>query len=301
MGHVLTRKEDATSRAALTQPLKWHVDGGKSYLAPWIISHMPPRARNLNAPAADDPGWVHYVEPYVGGGSVFLQMEPGVSVVLNDLNPWLANFWSVLASEELFERFRRRMEATPFSEPLFDTCMCSVEAGRRTGDPVDDAETFFIVARMSRQGLCKDFATMTRNRTRRGMNEQASSWLGSIEGLPEVHRHLMGGVVMNKPALDVIRQQDGPRTLFYLDPPYLHETRVTTSDYAHEMTPEQHQEMLDLLATVEGRFLLSGYPSEMYRAHAERHGWRCVTREIDNKASGAAVKPKKTECLWMNY
>jgi site-specific DNA-adenine methylase len=40
--------------ATLTQPLKWH--GGKSYLAKKIIDLMPPRVKNPNAPASDDPG-----------------------------------------------------------------------------------------------------------------------------------------------------------------------------------------------------------------------------------------------------
>jgi DNA adenine methylase len=34
-------------------------------------------------------------------------------------------------------------------------------------------------------------------------------------------------VILNQPAIEVIRQQDGEATLFYLDPPYLHETRAT--------------------------------------------------------------------------
>jgi hypothetical protein len=41
----------AVPLAAVSPPLKWH--GGKSYLAPWILSLIPPRCKNPNAPAAD--------------------------------------------------------------------------------------------------------------------------------------------------------------------------------------------------------------------------------------------------------
>jgi len=59
------------------------------------------------------------------------------------------------------------------------------------------------------------------------MNEQASAWLRAVDGLPDVHQRLQRVVILNDDAVIVIRQQDGPHTLYYLDPPYLHETRAT--------------------------------------------------------------------------
>src|SRR4051812_503678 len=86
----------------LTQPLKWH--GGKSYLAARIVALMPAHT--------------HYVEGFAGGLSVMLARDGvGVSEVANDVNGWLTNFWDVLKVPHLFERFRRVVEATPFSEP----------------------------------------------------------------------------------------------------------------------------------------------------------------------------------------
>jgi DNA adenine methylase len=272
---------------ALTQPIKWH--GGKHYLAPWIISHMPKHA--------------HYVEPFFGGGSVLLQKDPeNVSEVANDLNGWLTCFWRVLADPALFDLFHRQVAATPLSEQLWLEASESVSGEFvPTSDDVSAAVAFFICARQSRQGLMRDFATLSRNRTRRGMNEQASSWLTSVDGLPEIHARLRRVVILNRPAIKVIEQQDGQNTLFYLDPPYLHETRSTTDEYAHEMTTADHAALLDALADVEGKFLLSGYPSALYADAAKRCGWHCVTKAIDNKASSAATKEVKTECLWANY
>lgn len=266
----------------LTQPIKWH--GGKHYLADWIIGHMPEHT--------------HYVEPYFGGGSVLLRKDPeGVSEVVNDLNGGLSTLWRVLSCPVKFPALCRRVEATPVSEDVFEMAG-NVDRG---ASDVDIAVQFFVRARQSRQGLMRDFATLSRNRTRRGMNEQVSSWLTALEGLPEVHARLKRVVILNRPAIEVIKQQDGPNTLFYLDPPYLHETRVTTGDYAHEMGGDEHAELLTWLAGIKGKFLLSGYPSDLYEHHRRAHGWHVVTREIDNKASSAKTKAKKTECLWANY
>lgn len=268
----------------LNPPLKWH--GGKHYLATRIIALMPPH--------------VHYVEPFFGGGAVLLRKNPdGVSEVVNDLNLELTKFWSALQHPEAFTELIRILEATPFSEVEFEGTFSSV--GPFVPGLAGEAASFFARARQSRQGLMKDFATLSRNRTRRGMNEQVSSWLTAIEGLPDVHARLKRVVILNRPAIEVIQQQDGPNTLFYCDPPYLHETRVTTSDYTHEMTWEDHQKLLLTLGGIEGKFILSGYPSHLYKTHAHQNGWRRVDIEIDNKASSKTTKEIKTECLWMNF
>lgn len=270
---------------ALTQPIKWH--GGKHYLAKWIISHMPPHA--------------HYVEPYFGGGSVLLSKEyDGVSEVVNDVNSELACFWSAMTNPETFAELKRYVEGMPFAEQLFNEAGYHLDNGE-VSDTVATAAAFFVRARQSRQGLMKDFATLSRNRTRRGMNEQVSSWLTAIDGLPDIHNRMKRVVVLNRDALDVIRQQDGPNTLFYLDPPYMHGSRVTTSDYANEMSYEDHYDLLNELARVKGYFLLSGYPSDLYSEAAVEMGWWREDVQIDNKASSAKVKEKKTECLWANF
>jgi DNA adenine methylase len=290
--------------ANLTQPLKWH--GGKYYLRNWIIGLMPPH--------------LHYVEPFFGGGGVLLardtsrdwmasgnmkltSAEQGCSEVVNDLHGELINFWRVLQSAEQFETFRQRIEMTPFSEAEFDQAL---EHSQQTGadadaSPIERAVQFFILARQSRQGLMRDFATLSRNRTRGRINEQASAWLGVVNGLADVHQRLKGVVILNQNATDVIRKQDGLKTLFYCDPPYVHETRATTGEYAFEMTEADHEKLLATLAAIEGKFMLSGYPSELYSSWERKQNWNRHDFLIDNKAASGSVKEKKTECLWCNF
>lgn len=286
----------------VASPIKWH--GGKSYLAQRIIELMPPRVKNSNKPAPDDPGWVHYVEPFFGGGSVLFAQNPeGISEVVNDLNGELTNFWRVLQTPSRFAQFCRMVEAVPCSESEFNRSCLQEEIAKSFGAyPFERAVAFFVRNRQSRQALGKDFATLARTRTRRGMNELPSAWLSAIDGLPEVHARLQRVVVLDsQSAISVIRQQDDTRTLFYLDPPYMHGTRAVPKAYRHEMTDAEHGALLETLSEVEGRFLLSGYPSDLYLTYQERCGWRRVDIEIDNKASGKKSKDKEIECVWMNY
>ncbi|KAA1260856.1 Modification methylase DpnIIA [Rubripirellula obstinata] len=288
----------------LTQPLKWH--GGKYYLRKWIVGLMPPH--------------LHYVEPFFGGGGILLARDPdrdwiatgdgkvssaekGSSEVVNDLHGELINFWRVLQDPQHFEAFQQRIELTPFSEAEFDQALEYSRKAESENDvsPVQRAVQFFILARQSRQGLMRDFATLSRNRTRSRINEQVSAWLNVVEGLADVHQRLRNIVILNQPAIKVIRKQDGPKTLFYCDPPYVHETRASTGEYAFEMTESEHEDLLDTLAGLTGKFMLSGYPSELYTKWEKQHGWNRHDFQIDNKAASGKVKEKKTECLWCNF
>jgi DNA adenine methylase len=260
--------------------LKWF--GGKHYLAEKIISLRPPH--------------IHYVEPYAGSLAVLLAKDPeGVSEIVNDLNGDLTNFWQVLKNEQTYYQFKRMVEATLFSEAEYQRATSNDSHSL----PTWRAWSFFIRCRQSRAGQFKDFATVTRTRTRRQMNEQASAWLTAIEGLPAVHARLKRVVILNRDALDVIRQQDGPNTCFYFDPPYLHETRTSDQVYEQEMTNDQHAQLTSMLQRVKGKVLICGYRSRLYDTNLSK--WNRHDFKLPNNVAGGKTKRRMTECVWTNF
>ena len=246
------------------------------------------------------PPHLHYVEPYFGGGQVLLAKDPeGVSEVANDIDGRLMTFWKVLRDETLFESFRRRVSMLPFADSVFEWAQNERDTPARDDrDAVEVAIRLFVRYRMSRQALGQDFATLSRNRTRRGMNEQVSQWLGAVEGLPAAHVRLQRVVVLNQDALEVIRQQDGENTLFYLDPPYVADTRVAGT-YEYEVDEDHHRKLLTLIKTLRGKVMISGYHSEMY--DRELGEWNLKEFKRAKNSSSARTKPVATECVWMNY
>jgi DNA adenine methylase len=267
---TLTRK--------LTPPLKWH--GGKHYLAGKIVALMPPH--------------LHYVEPFAGGLAVLLAKNPeGVSEVVNDLDGELTNFWEMLRHPETFNWFRHAVEATPFSRAAWER---AAEGGN---DALERAVAFFIRCRQSLAGRRDTFAPLSRTRTRRGFNEQASAWITAVEGLPAVHARLRRVVVENRPALEVIRREDGPGTLFYFDPPYLPVTRTARQVYEFEMSEADHLELLDALLACKGKVMVSGYPSELY--YSKLAGWTRHTFDLPNNAAAGKSKGRETEVVWCNF
>jgi DNA adenine methylase len=282
-----------------SNPIKWH--GGKHPLAKRFVAMMPPH--------------LNYVEPFAGGLAVLLERdatrdwmadgssqtllssERGSGEFVNDLDGELMNFWAVLKSPEQFARLVRTLEATPTGEPVFEAA-CKDAASL---DPVDRAASFFVRCRQSRAATFKDFTTLAKSRTRRGMNELPSAWLTAIEGLPAIHARLQRVVLLNSPALEVIRRLDHELTLFYVDPPYLHETRATTGQYAHEMTADDHAALLEALASIKGKFMLSGYHSVMHDQWAAEHGFHLTEFKVANHASGGKTKRVMSECVWTNF
>jgi DNA adenine methylase len=132
------------------------------------------------------------------------------------------------------------------------------------------------------------------------MNGEVSAWLSTVDSLPAVHARLMRVLILDgRPAVDVIRKHDGPRTLYYLDPPYLHATRATTGEYAHEMNEAEHLELLETIQAVRGKVLLSGYPTGLY--DRTLRGWTRLTINQPNNAAGGKMKRRMEECLWCNF
>jgi DNA adenine methylase len=287
-------KQTAVNNERLGPPLKWH--GGKFYLAGRIVGLMP-RHR-------------HYVEAYAGGLAVLLARDPddpalwladtsaqrGVSELVNDLDGRLTDFWRVLRDEQLFPRFLRQVQAILLSRREWEAAAAHVPAGDRLADAV----AFFVHCRQSLAGRRKSFTAPTRTRTRRGGNGNVSEWQGAIEGLPAVHARLQRVFVENLPALALVRREDTPETLFYLDPPYFHPTRTARKVYgAFEMTEADHRQLLNLLPSLKGKVILSGYANGLYDTALA--SWTRHTFDLPNNAAGGKEKRRMSEVLWCNF
>jgi DNA adenine methylase len=260
--------------------LKW--PGGKNYLAEKIIALFPRH--------------IHYVEGFFGSGAVLFKKSPfNCSEVVNDLNEELINFWQVLRDPLRFQTFLRVVQATPFSEKFWIETI----SNQRNTDETTKAIAFFIRCRQSMMGGMKSFAPISKSRTRQGMNEQVAAWLTAVEGLPEAHARLKRVLILNRHIIELLRTQDSPDTFFYLDPPYVPDSRVANGMYKHEMTEQDHKNFLNQLTPLRGKWILSGYSTPLYESMLK--GYRRVEVKIANNMSTEDVKEIKTEVLWMNF
>jgi DNA adenine methylase len=262
-----------------TRPLlRWH--GGKWLLAPWIIAQFPPH--------------LVYVEPFGGAGSVLMRKPRCYAEIWNDLDGSVVNLFRVLRGPRagaLVEALR----LTPFARDEFALAY----------EPADDA------VEAARRLIIRSFmgfgssgaighSTGFRSNSNRSGTTPAKDWSNFPDSIAKVIDRLSGVIIENRDARDVMAQHDGPETLHYVDPPYVHGTRNRGNPYDlkhpynHEMSNADHTDLLAFLRGLKGRVVLSGYPHPLYDAALA--GWRRIEREA--LADGAR---KRTEVLWLNF
>lgn len=266
--------------------MRYH--GGKWMLAPWLIDLFPPHRV--------------YVEPFGGGASVLLRKHRSYAEVYNDLDGEVVNVFRVLRDPAMAETLKSALELTPFSRVEF------LAAYQASDDPVECARRTIIKSFMgfgsasitsrgqvaTAEGMEKFKApTGFRSNSNRSGTTPAHDWRNYPEGIPEYVERMRGVVIEQRNAADVIATHDSPDTLFYLDPPYVAETRDFGSDYRHEMTAQDHRQLSEQLQNISGMAVISGYPSELYEELFS--GWHRIERPHHSDGAG-----KRTEVIWMN-
>lgn len=248
--------------------------GGKWRIANWIISNFPEHRI--------------YVEPFGGAGSVLFKKEPCYAEVWNDMDDSVYNLFWVLKHEDMALELKSQLERTPFSRREFEL------AHVFTPNQVENARRLIIRSFM---GFGADSVTNLNSKTGfrsdsgRSGSTPAKDWVNYSHKLEVFSERLKGVVIESKDATDVMKDHDGPDTLHYVDPPYPHTTR-RGGRYKHEMTNDDHIELVSFLKTLKGKVCVSGYDCEIYNSL----NWRKETKEARADKSG-----KRIEVLWMNY
>lgn len=258
--------------------------GGKFRMAPAIIELLPAHRT--------------YVEPYGGAMSVLLRKPKSYAEVYNDLDGEVVNLFRVLRDEALAAELCRLVKLTPFAREEFEA------AYDLTPDPVERARRLIVRSFLGHGSNATNINRTTgfRVNSSRSGTTPSGDWASYPKALAAVGMRIReGGVAIeNRPALEVMAQHDGESTLHFLDPPYPHSTRsgkriggpIYTA-YVHEMTDEDHLELLTAIHGLEGMVVICGYHCPMYDDALS--GWRMV--EMKAQADGGR---ERTEVLWFN-
>jgi DNA adenine methylase len=255
--------------------LRYH--GGKFRLSSWIISHFPNHRI--------------YVEAFGGGGSILMKKRRCYAEIYNDLDSQIVNVFRVLRDPDKAEFLTRQIELTPFARSEFELSYeetdCEIEAARRT--------IIRSFMGFGSDGITKKMKTGFRSGSKKSYTTPAHDWRTYPEQIKLFVDRLRGVTVENKDYRQVLREHDSSQTLNYLDPPYVHSTRTRPAahGYQFEMNDEQHIEMLEFVKTLEGKTIISGYESELYRDLLP--GW-----DVKAKRALADGANERTEMIWIS-
>ena len=260
-----------------TRPvMRYH--GGKWKLAPWLIGFFP--AHRV------------YVEPYGGGGSVLIRKAPAYAEVYNDLDSEVVNLFRTLRDRG--DELRTKIALTPFAREEY---RASYEVST---DPMEQARRTMVRSFMGfgSNSLNRSIQSGFRSNSNRSGTTPARDWSNYPNAIESLIERLRGVVIENRDACEVMLCHDSATTVHYVDPPYVHETRMTATahgahGYKFEMTDADHERMAETLRELSGMVVLSGYGCPMYdRLFGD---WTRFERRA--LADGAL---ERTEVVWIN-
>ncbi len=225
-----------------------------------------------------------------------LNCEPCPVETYNDMDGEVVNFFRVLRTEK--DRLVEAIGLTPFSREEF-ALACEIDPEL---EPLERARRFYVRARQVRTGLAQKASlgrwANCKQTSRAGMSGVISRWLGAVEALPEIADRLLRVQIENRPAIDVIHLYDSPKTLFYCDPPYVHETRGDSKAYGYEMTDREYIALAKVLNAAKGTVAISNYQCDLMDHLYPPPKWRKV---VGPDRTIHSTKGTRAEIVWTNY
>jgi DNA adenine methylase len=258
--------------------MRYH--GGKWRLAPWILGFFPEHRV--------------YVEPYGGAASILMRKERCQSEIYNDLDQGVVNVFQVMREPESAKRLHELLELTPFAREEFNLTY------EPATEPIEQARRTIIRSFMGFGSASFNSAHATGFRVYVGTNRQRrphQDWVSYPRQIEAFVARLQGVIIESRPALDIILRHHSDETLLYVDPPYPLSTRGSVNGvrqkYQIEMFDVDHVALADVLRSVKGMVVISGYPCELYEKLYP--GWE----RHEKKAMADGANPR-TEVIWLN-
>lgn len=246
--------------------------GAKNGISKWICSHIPEHKV--------------YLEAYFGGGAIFFNKEPADLETINDLDSNVVNYFRVL--REKSDELIRLLELTPFSRDEYEAAYYE----SLDDTDVEKARKFCIKCFMG-FGCGNLYRNGFRSSQQSTSPKTALAWNKLPETLIQANNRLRQAQIENLPAVELIKRYNTKDVFVYLDPPYLPGTRKPHL-YKHEMSIEDHIELLEVVLSHPGKVLISGYNNDLYNQYLK--GWYKAS-----KRTTAENGLYRVETIWMNY
>ncbi len=264
-----------SEKLTMKTPITYY--GGKQMMVKYILPLLP--EHNL------------YCEPFAGGAAIFFAKEPSVVEILNDTNRELINFYRVVQTD--FTSLEKEIKITLHSRDLHRKASVIYN----NPDMFSELKRAWALWVLSSQGFAGQLDSSW------GYDKSKNSTPKKIENKKEAFTidlaiRMQQVQIECADALYIIRSRDTLNSFFYVDPPYFN------SDMGHYdgYSKDDFEALLKLLSGIQGKFLLSSYPSDILSAYSKAHGWHTQSFEGTVSVGARCGKQKrKTEVLTANY
>jgi DNA adenine methylase len=281
----------------LRSPIRWF--GGKGQMIKKLMNHVP-------------LGGKPYCEPFMGAATLFFARPPASVEVLNDTDNDLVNLFRCLQDKNTFEELAHRLRYTLYARAEFAEAIEILK--NNIEDKIKKAWAFFVLLNQGFGGNRSVKSTGSWGRafiSSRGCACTVNDWLMRLAMLEDWHKRLLMAQIDNRDALEVIKYWDTDETIFYIDPPYILDTRKSKNIYNQECNNDYHKNLVKIILDCKGVVVLSGYDHEIYQPLIEA-GWDCVKYHTACHAAGRTRNSKlqgknsamqhvpRIECVYSN-
>ncbi|MDT0112402.1 DNA adenine methylase [Listeria booriae] len=242
--------------------------GSKWNMAKWIIDHMPKHEV--------------YLEPFFGSGAVFFNKERAKIETINDIDSRIVNLFQVIRDEP--EALCRAIEFTLLSREEHQSSFVD------EGDSIERARRFLVRCWQSIGAKTSDRTGWRSSIDPKGAKYQ--EWSTLSQRISPITERLKNTQIEHQSACDLIQRYNRENVLIYVDPPYPLQTR-SKRHYAHEMTTQDHQDLLEVLCDHNGPVIVSSYDNAQYNSVLQ--GWHKEALVVT-----AERGTKKKETIYIN-
>lgn len=198
------------------------------------------------------------------------------------------------------DRLISAIQLTPYSRQEFYECRDNYD---EQVDDIEKARRFYIKTMQSFSSIGQSWS-YSKNTSRRGMSQAVSKFLGNVDdNMLSIIDRLRTIQIEKLDIIQLIEKYDSDDTLFYLDPPYVSDTRVSPKVYDKEMPIQKHNELINTLLHIKGKVILSGYDNEIYNILTDNNWNKINIGDFKNRngdKDGCKTKTKE-EFVWINY
>lgn len=228
-----------------------------------------------------------YCEPFFGGGALFFAKPKSEVEVINDLNGEVVNFFKVVKTK--FSELQKEIQGSPHSRELFKRAKAIYDFPDMFSD-VQRAWAFWVLTNQGFAGIIGSW----------GFGKTASKEKAVAvkrDAFTKEYADRMKTVqVEHNDALKVIDRCDDKNAFIYCDPPYINSDQGHYDGYSES----EYEALLNKLAKVKGKFLLSSYPNAILSRFIKKYKWR-VKKVSKSVAVTKLTDKQKVEMMVMNY
>lgn len=254
-------------------------------VAPWLGGKRNLAKRICALIDADDHRT--YAEPFVGMGGIFLRRSQRAQAeFINDRGRDVYNLFRVI--QEHYVAFLDLLRFQITTQANFNRL---VGVDPETLTDMQRAARFLYLQRLA-------FGGKVSGRNFGLANDRPARFnLTTLEpDLEALHSRLSGVTIMCLDFAEFIRRVDGPRALFYLDPPYW----GCENDYGKALfSRDRFEELATALGSLKGRFILS--LNDVPGVRETFKGFRFQEVKTTYTIAGKGAQPERAEVLISNF